>query len=124
MRTATIMLTTVLLLGSASLAVAHDTAWVLWEQRSSQTTDRHTGDKTTSLHNYYTEDAFTSHEACASARDKAFGHSALVVRESPGNKEFRQNRDKASFTYTEENTAYVLKYLCLPATLDPRERKE
>ena len=97
--------------------------WVLWEQRSSQTTDRSTGDKITSLHNYYIEDAFTSHEACASARDKAFVHNKHVVGEIPGIKDFRQNQDSASFTYTRENTAYVLKYLCLPDTIDPREKK-
>ncbi len=123
MRTATIMLTTALLLGSASVAAAHDTAWVLWEK-----------DVMTDRIDWKTLAAFESRSKCIQnvqpfiVRKQAFLDQIYAKSSPKKTLTYRVEKHPGGYSLNAQSTKGgflnpLFEFTCLPGTLDPREKK-
>ncbi len=110
-----------LLVGSASVAAA-DFAWVLWEKRQWEQPGALTARLGTPF--WHLKGAYTTHENCMAERDRQFRLSANLEREVLGNEGFEEVLDETLLTFSTGGTEkYMLQYMCLPNTFDPRERE-
>ncbi len=125
MKRATIMLTVIAVLGSASLAAA-ECAWVLWTRVDTASAS---GSRT----NWEADTAYENFRQCKAGRKEAIKQARRVwdedvgiereyVDEKTGEKqvviEFQVRPGKRA---KHVRTVY---YRCLPETIDPRERKK
>ncbi len=121
MRTATGMLTTILLLGSASVAAA-ECAWVLWEQSSDVY-----GQLATRTPSWSLQEAFEAKSGCLEARTRTWKLTYLKNRsweKLKGARVLTFGESTATVTvYIPDYTDLTLKFLCFPDTIDPREKK-
>ena len=102
MRPATMMLTTILLLGSASVAAA-ECAWVLWQH---------------ALGSWVVSGARPSYKQCEDYRRQVI---ELLIAEHNWPKDRRESwiRERME-SFAKKGTGST----CLPDTIDPREKKE
>jgi len=107
MRTATMMLTTVLVLGSASLASA-ECAWVLWQKK---------------IHNRAAEWSVVKASASRASCDQLKLAEWRGWSEILGEHEGTERVEGESLTVCAPSGCSSREWLCLPDTIDPREKK-
>ncbi len=122
MRWAILVLAVSLLVGWTSAAAA-ECAWVLWSKSQSLTTDpRRT---TTQLEIY---SAYANANGCENARDAEWKRTleTYMGLHKMGMYEYitGEERDKLVMGYRGEKDLDTVRYLCLPDTIDPRDKKE
>ncbi len=125
MRRMIVMLTTVLLLGSASVAPA-ECASVLWERF----VVRHTGvldSQSISPARWIIQGSFKDEDSCALARDGAYKAAVVHLSDDPQVIRIEQHLEKRELYFFSqslyENYFHAFRFLCLPDTIDPREKK-
>ena len=129
MRRMIVLLTTVLLLGSASVAAA-ECGWVLWIKSNSSTVAMASPVTT----QWEVESAFERRSDCVLLREKALERLERKLQEASGQEGtdiLRIVRDigesEVTFYYEAhpgQPAEYIsTKYVCLPNTIDPREKK-
>jgi len=122
MKTKGLVLAMLLIFGFASVAAA-ECAWVVWEKRQWE----EAGVLTARLGKpfWFLRGAYTTYENCHAARDEKFRLGADLERKVEGNKQFEETTKETLLTFTRgAQTKYILQYMCLPDTIDPREKKE
>ena len=117
MRPATMILTTILLLGSAPVAAA-ECAWVLWIVSSLQKASGH-GDWGWTLWN-----ASPTHTGCQANRTAEFKQHLTRLKSKPGISNIQSSEADAALRYMEGTDRWAYSYRCLPDTVDPREKKK
>ncbi len=116
MRTKTMMLTMILLLASASVIPAHDTAWVLWAKIE----DIKPGSGVWDIQAGYTgrAECIRERKVISNARVqdwiKRSGQQHVKVEQV--------SEDALSLLFSKDELVTVY-FICLPDTLDPREKK-
>ncbi len=120
MRPATAMLTTILLLGSASVAAA-ECAWVLWGNRVDLPKHpRSMGMSTITA-------AFEDRERCQRELTKQLDREEKVGQKSGADNIVRSDEDGlltwSKGTVKVPERMVVTRLRCLPDTIDPREKK-
>ena len=125
MRTATMMLTMILLLGSASVAAA-ECAWVLWERF----VVRQTGvldSQSNSPARWIIQGSFKDEDSCALVRDGAYKAAVVLLSDDPQVIRIEQHSEKRELYRISKgllaNYFHAFRFLCLPDTLTPREKK-
>ena len=120
MKQTTLVLVMILMVGSASVAAA-GSAWVLWEKRQWEKPGVLTARLGPPF--WHLRGAYPTHENCMAERDRQFRLSANLEREVQGNEGFEEVLDETLLTFSTGGTEkYMLQYMCLPDTFDPRER--
>ena len=119
MRWAILVLAVSLLVGWTSTAAA-ECAWVLWVH----TAYRFIKSPKLSDSFWLVDSGYPSNTECAAARDRRFRDRVDTVQAQPDVRDFTQNPKNAAFGYTEGRKDKTISYICLPDTIDPRERKE
>ncbi len=133
MRTKGLVLAVLLILASASVALAHDTAWVFWIKQSMGSHMRPDADPGETT--WILERAYPNLKECEAAKQRvwelAAGHeNALNPGNDPDKEPFLEQSEipgeyiGRTWTYKDGSMQMVsLEYHCLPGTLDPREKK-
>jgi len=129
MRWAKITLSVVLLLGPASVAAA-ECAWVLWVEQSWPDAISRSVVGAEAERDIF--GAYDAHAACEQSRDARVKEYAEALRDQGwnvtvdvekafviGTSVLKAPRDSEPFT-----TRSLTRYMCLPDTIDPREKKE
>ena len=118
MRRATFVVTMMLLLGSASVATA-ECAWVLWNRSSELSAG--VGSVSTL---WVILDAFEDRMACVPERDRGWKREVKKYRNSGSYKRVQdQPEDNGFFYLASTGEKGSVRFVCLPDTLDPREKK-
>ena len=128
MRGARLVLAVVLVVGSASLASA-ECAWVFWEEIKDKHIPR--GKLAKLITEWTLHDAFSTQEECKVAKQRVWTLQAELYDKS---KEFGEHIEKIgkapgsylSISGRTKDGGYMIfqrTYLCLPDTIDPREKK-
>ncbi len=113
-----VLLTTVLLLGSASVAAAEG-AWVLWNRSSELSVGK--GSVSTL---WVILDAFEDRKACVPERDRGWKREVEKYRNSGSYKRVQdQPQDNGFFYLASTGDKGSVRFVCLPDTIDPREKK-
>ena len=109
MRTATMMLATILVLGSASVAVA-ECAWVLWTQETQK-----------NAMVWLIESAFEDRDSCVRELDSEFNSALRRSQPNEKIKEAKANQEKKwIYIYYRDGKWNRTRYVCLPDTVRPR----
>ena len=119
MKTKGLVLAVVLIFGSASVAAA-ECAWVLWVRAYHQDIKY---PKLSGLL-WLVDSGYQTNAECAATRDSTFRDEVALVQDEPGVRDFKQNPKNAAFGYIQGGKETGQRYVCLPDTIDPREKKE
>ncbi len=112
-----VLLTTVLLLGSTSIAAA-DCAWVLWNRSSELSAG---GGSVSTL--WVILDAFEDRKACVPDRDRGWKREVEKYRNLGNYKRVQdQPGDNGFFYLASTGEKGSVRFVCLPDTFDPREK--
>ena len=118
MKRATFLVTIMLLLASASVAAAEG-AWVLWNRSSELSVG--TGSVSTL---WVILDAFEDRKACVPERDRGWKREVEKYRNLGNYKRVQDQPEDYGFFYlTSTGEKGSVRFVCLPDTLDPREKK-
>ena len=113
MRTAKVILATVLVLAWTATAAA-ECAWVLWTK-----TVRGRGPIGWEIQSSYVEQP-----SCTERRDAILKTTAQSWSGRLGDEKVRLDDDEKMLRLFFANDVWAIYYVCLPDTLDPREKKE
>ncbi|MCZ6626188.1 MAG: hypothetical protein O7B35_18465 [Deltaproteobacteria bacterium] len=110
------MLAMILMFGSASVAAAECT-WVLWDKLSVYPSGKPGSER------WVIGEAYTTQDKCNSARLE--GWEALVKKlKGPRGTILRNQPGRTLAVEGPKGSLMIQQYLCLPDTLDPREKNE
>ncbi len=114
MRWARLVLAVMLVVGCTSAAVG-ECAWVFWQsitQMDSITVS------------WKIDSAFSTRMECIARRDRDFEVLSTMLQTSPGVRDIKRGSESAALSYVKKGHTWLTRYVCLPDTLDPREKKE
>ena len=114
MKRATLLVAMMLLLGSASVALAHDTAWVLW------------GHWIGKVSVWTVLAGYPTYQECTAERSMRFMDRVARAKKDTSKKNLGFDVKTAQYWWDEvaNNAHETISLVCLPDTLDPREKKE
>ena len=70
------------------------------------------------------DSAFSTRMECIAMRDRDFEVLSTMLQTIPGVRDITRDSESATLLYKQEGRKYLRKYVCLPDTVDPREKKE